>query len=206
MKKKVILLPRNTPAVLHEKASVMSFENCFRLGKIYKEIIGLRNVIHFSLNIVDPQGRMSILSYNPQIAYNIFKDGSYRYNGSISPDFYNHKDLYTWDEAYDPAHYQILKNNMERRNGIDIGVVLIKRVEQMTFLYSFATNENGFDFLSDIQSNLSFFYGLGDHCLNLIKPIFEQYIALPLSPYVRKKDVSKNCSAKIIPFLKNEKN
>ena len=71
MSGKVLLLPRNTPAVLHEKAAIMSFENSYRLGKIYKEIIGLRNVNHFSLNVVDSQGKMSILSYNPQIAYNM---------------------------------------------------------------------------------------------------------------------------------------
>jgi len=199
MDRKVILLPRNTPAVLHEKAAVMSFENCYRPGKIYKEIIGLRNVNHFSLNVVDQHGKMSILSYNPQIAYNIFKDGSYRYNGSISPDFYNHRDLYTWDESYDPTFYQKLKNKMERKNGIEKGVVLIQRTDKMTLLYSFATKSDGNEFLSDIQSNTDFFYGMGEHCFNLVAPIYEKYIT-PNPPPPKKKS-----SSKVIQLHKNEK-
>ncbi len=197
----VLLLPRNTPAVLHEKAAIMSFENCFRLGKIYKEIIGLRNVNHFSLNVVDTQGKMSILSYNPQIAYNIFKDGSYRYNGSISPDFYNYRDLYTWDEAYDPTCYHTLKNTMERKNGIQMGVVLIKRTENLTFLYSFATKLDGHEFLLDLQENTKFFYGMGEHCASLITPIYEKYIPPELST-----SPVKQGSAKIIRLFKDEKN
>ena len=86
---KIIRLPRHKSPILHENAAVMSFENCYTLAKVYKEIIGLNNVHHFSLNVVDHEGKMSILSYNPQIAYNIFKDGSYLYNGSISPSYYN---------------------------------------------------------------------------------------------------------------------
>ena len=69
---KIIRLPRHQPPILHENAAFMSFDNCYKLGAVYKEIIGLENVHHFSLNVVDAHGKMSILSYNPQIAYGIF--------------------------------------------------------------------------------------------------------------------------------------
>jgi hypothetical protein len=175
-RRKVISLPRNTPAVLHEEAAIMSFENCSQLGKIYKEVIGLRNIDHFSLNVVDQNGKMAILSYNPQIAYNIFKDGSYRYNGSISPDYYNNRDLYTWDEAYDPAFYHQLKNTMEKKNGIEIGIVLVKKIGEITLLYSFATKKDPYEFFIDLQENQNFFYSIGDHCFSLIAPIVKKYI------------------------------
>lgn len=58
---KVIVLPRHKPPRLHEKASLMSFENCYRLEKIYKEVIGLNNVHHFSLNVVDSKGKMGMV-------------------------------------------------------------------------------------------------------------------------------------------------
>ena len=172
----MIRLPRHKAPILHENAATISFENCFKLGKIYKEVIGIDNVDHFSLNVVDVDGKMSILSYNPQIAYNIFKDGSYLYNGSISPSYYNNFDFYTWDETYDPQYYHALINNMERKNGINKGVVLIKRVQGLTLLYSFATKGNGLDFQTQIQNQREKFYEMGNHCFDLIKPIVEENI------------------------------
>jgi hypothetical protein len=172
----MIRLPRHKAPILHENAATISFENCFKLGKIYQEVIGIDNIDHFSLNVVDVGGKMSILSYNPQIAYNIFKDGSYLYNGSISPSYYNNFDYYTWDETYDPQYYHELINNMERKNGINKGVVLIKRIHGLTLLYSFATKGSGLDFESKIQDQREKFYEMGDHCFNLIKPIIEENI------------------------------
>lgn len=173
---KIIRLPRHKPPILHENAASMSYDNCYKLGKVYKEIIGLDNVHHFSLNVVDTDGKVSILSYNPQIAYNIFKDGSYLYNGSISPSYYNNFNLYTWDESYDPRYYHTLKNNMERKNGINKGVVLIKRINGLTLLYSFATKSNGDDFVAQIQDQQEIFYQMGDHCFNQITPIVDEHI------------------------------
>lgn len=167
--------PRHAAPVLHDNAVLMSYENCFKLGKIYKEVIGIKNIHHFSLNVVDLDGKMSILSYNPQIAFNIFKDGSYLYNGSISASYYNTREIYSWDETYDPSFYDLLKHNMERKNGIAKGIVLVKKVNGLTLLYSFATKLNPIDFTNEISENKSFFYNIGDHCFDLISPILQSH-------------------------------
>lgn len=119
---------------------------------------------------------MSILSYNPQISYNIFKDGSYLYNGSISPTFYENLDCYTWDETYDPHFYHYLRNNMERKNGIQKGVVLTKQEGDLKILFSFATKSNGEEFLSSIKENKEFYLEAGDNCFKQIKPILDLYL------------------------------
>ena len=173
--KEGILLPEHEIPKLHADVMKMSFENCFFIKKAYKEIIGLRNVSHFSINIVDPDDKMSIISLNPHIAFNICADGSYLYNGSISPTYYKTRDIYSWDECYDTRFSEKLKNNMERKNGIHKGVVVIRRFGKFIILYSFATKFAKSDFTLDIQENLSDFYDMGDHCYSLIQNIYEQY-------------------------------
>lgn len=173
---KIFKLPRHKPPTLHENAAIMSFKNCHKLCSIYKEIIGIEQIHHFSLNVVDSEGKMSILSYNPQIAYNIFKDGSYLYNGSISPSYYNNLSLYTWDETYDARYANLLKNNMERKNGIQKGVVITKKSNDLTLLYSFATKSDGDDFLRNIQEQQHEFYKMGDHCFQQVQSIIEENI------------------------------
>jgi hypothetical protein len=172
----MIRLPRHKTPILHENVATLSYQNHYKLGKMYKEIIGIDNVDHFSINVVDSNEKMSILSYNPQIAYDIFKDGSYLYNGSISPSYYNNFDYYTWDETYDPQYSIELINTMERKNGINKGVVIIKRIQGLTLLYSFATKGNGLDFEEQVRDQRENFYEMGNHCFNLIKPIVEENI------------------------------
>ena len=193
----IFSFPRHRAPVLHQDAVTISFENCYKLGKTYKEIIGLDKVHHFSLNVVDLNGEMTILSYNPQIAYNIFKNGSYLYNGSISPTFYENREIYTWDEAYDPRKYDLLKNNMERKNGIEVGVVLTKRINGLILLYSFATKSNGIDFLSDINERKSYFYSAGDFCFNRIQSIIEDRILLSCQIPNKNKSIKNSKIIKI---------
>ena len=126
--------------------------------------------------VVDSKGKMSILSYNPQIAYNIFKDGTYLYNGSISPTFYEKLDFYTWDQAYDPRYYYQLKNNMELKNGIKTGVVITKNVGQIKLLFSFATKRDPQEFISDIKENKKQYKLMGEHCFDRIHTILESYL------------------------------
>ena len=197
---KIIKLPQHRLPVLHKNAATISYENCVNLRKVYKEIIGLNNIHHFSINVVDYDDKMTILSYNPQIAYNIFKDGSYRYNGSISSTYYNNMDLYTWDETYDPKFHHILKNNMEIKNGIQKGVVLIKRTNGLTLLYSFATKLNGTDFVYEIENQKELFYGMGDHCFNQVSTIIEERI---ICSELKNKDKNSELGSNIIMFPKN---
>ena len=197
---KIIKLPQHKLPILHKNAAIISYENCDNIRKVYREIIGLNNINHFSINVVDYDEKMTILSYNPQIAYNIFKDGSYRYNGSISQTYYNNKDLYTWDETYDPKFHNILKNNMERKNGIQKGVVLIKRIHGLTLLYSFATKSNGTDFVSEIENQKELFYGMGDHCFEQVSDIVEERI---ICSDLKTKDQNSELGSNIIMFPKN---
>lgn len=153
----------------------MSFENCYKLGKIYKEVVGIRNIDHFCLNVVDDKGKLSIFSYNPQIAYNIFRDGSYLYNGSLSSTYYENKNLYSWDETYDPYYSTYLKNTMERKNGISKGIVLTTKQDNRTLLFSFATKKNAHDFVSDITEYKEFYMKIGFNCYEQIKTIIDLY-------------------------------
>ena len=171
----VILMPEHEPPKLHEDVMTMSFENFSFIRKSYKDILGLRKISHFSINIVDPNDLMSIISLNPHIAYNICSDGSYLYNGSISPTYYKRRNIYSWDECYDTRFSEKLKNNMERKNGIEKGIVIIRRHKNFILLYSFATKFDKIEFISDVHENLNDFYDMGDHCLSLIKPIYMKY-------------------------------
>jgi hypothetical protein len=162
---------------LHKSSVMISFEHCYLLAKVYKEIIGIEDISHFSINISDKNDHLYVLSYNPQIAFNIFKNGTYVFNGSISPTYYKNFDIYTWDETYHPAKKQMLLNTMERKNNITKGVVLTKKTDDLLLMYSFATRKDGPGFESIIQENKQYFYSIGDYCFRMLNSITERVLS-----------------------------
>lgn len=172
---KNFIYPKYKTVKLHSNCFNFSFENLFNIKKAYKEIIGLNDIDHISINIVNPNNEMTIISLNPAIAHSIISDGSYIYNGSISPDFYMNKDFYTWEEAYDPNFKLIVKGKMQIATGISEGCVLTKKINGFHVLFSFACKNKKVEFKNHIEDNKQLFYKMGEHCLEQIKPIYNSY-------------------------------
>lgn len=168
--------PKFTPPKLHRNARLLSFENTHYINKVYSEVLGMEDVSHFSTNIVSNKtNEMTVISSNPSIIYNLCNDELYKFNGSISPSFYKFRDIYTWEETYDPRFASRLKNTMERKNGIEQGVVLIKRMLSHTILYSFATKKCNAELLERIRYEREKFYAMGDHCFEQIKSVYQHH-------------------------------
>lgn len=168
-------LPCHKPPRLHKEALIMSFKHQWLIRKIYHEIIGLEGVDHFSINIVDTNGEMSIISYNPAIAYEIYQDGTYLYNGTISPTYYENMDFYTWDQCYDRRFYTSVKNSLQVKNGIDTGIAMVHRENGYNIIFSFASKSPSSGLLSNSIENSRQFMKMGFHCLDLIKEIYTEY-------------------------------
>lgn len=184
---------------LHKDARYISFENTRIINKIYSEIMGVESVSHFSINVVNNKTEeMSVISCNPSIIYNLCSDELYKFNGSISPSFYKFRDIYTWDETYDTRYASRLKNTMEKRNGIEQGVVLIKRLMSHTLLYSFATKKSGPDLLERIKDDREKFYAMGDHCFDQISDIYQNYSPGNIIAAPPKKKVEVQNKANVI--------
>lgn len=176
LKRQNTVLPVHIPPQLHPNAPIISFENARAIEKIYKDILGIDCIDHFSLNIVDPCGNMSVISLNPSIIFQLVYDGTYLFNGSISPSFYKFKKQYSWDETYDIRYENILKNKMELKNGIKKGIVLTKKVNGFYLLYSFATKSCEHHFTEVLNEKIKFFYTMGDHCYSGVNTIIQNYI------------------------------
>lgn len=170
-----IIAPCHIIPKLHKDALSVSFKHAWKIKKIYNEIIGLNQIDHFSINVVDTHGEMSIISYSPSIVYNIFKDGTYIYNGTISPTYYENLDFYAWDQCYDRRFYNSIKNSLQVKNGIDCGVVLVHREHGFNIIFSFASKVKNSDLLANSIENGREFMKMGFHCLESIKDIYSEH-------------------------------
>lgn len=171
--------PLHIPPKLNKESLLFSFENQWKIQKAYKEILGLNGVDHFSINIANTLGEMTVISYSPSVLYNIVQDGSYLYNGSISPSYYEKLDFYTWDQCFDRRFYKFVKDKLQVRNGIEMGMVMVYRSHGYNVLFSFATRCSNSEILDHAQQDNTSFLKMGFHCFDSIKHCYADLLNEP---------------------------
>lgn len=160
----------------HKDVLTIGIENFYKLKMAYSEVIRIRNFDHFSINIESPDKKLAFLSCNPAVSLTLMKSGLLPYDGSVSPTIYRYKSTYIWDKCYIPKYAERIKKIKEYKFGITKGVVFVRKIKGFCIMYSFATKKDGVEFLEDIIEYGEEYLKIGDHCYNLIKPIYSQYI------------------------------
>ena len=178
------IVPHFTLPKLHKDAATMSFENYWKIRKIYKEILGLEGIDHFSMNIADPEQKISVFSYTPSILCNLLESGLYRYNGVMSPTYYQQLDFFSWEQCYDMRFSEIMKTQMERRFKITFGFSLVRKIADFHVVYVFATRGSKMALLEKIVDK-SHFFQMGDHVYELLRGVYSQYAEMYYPPSLR---------------------
>lgn len=163
------------PPKIHQKSQTISIENYWQIKKVFKEIIGLNYIDHFSIGIVDPDHNRVNISYTPSILYNACAEGWLRFNGALSRTYYEIFDMFVWDHCYDKRFFNKIKFLMEQRYGLTIGISLVKKINNFHLVYCFGTKQDKHLLFDSIAENKKHFLAMGDHCYHLIKNIYIDY-------------------------------
>lgn len=170
---------------LHKNAARMSFENYWKIRKIYKDIIGLEGIDHFSINIANPEKKISVFSYTPAILCNLLKSGLYRYNGAMSPTYYERLDFFSWDQCYDIRFAEVMKDQMQRRFKITFGFCLVRKMSGFYIVYIFATKGSKMRLIERLSDDRSPFFRMGDHCYDSLRNVYAQYADIYYPPKLK---------------------
>ena len=159
----------------HEDIEKISLKNFYKIRNTYSDIIGIGQIDHFSINIIDPEDKIAILSYNPAVILSLLKESVLAVDGTLSPTVFKKKEIYTWNEAYSPIFAEQIKEAKEYKFHITKGVILVRKCDGFHFIYSFATKRDGRALHDDILVNKYFYFQMGDHCYKLIRDIYLKY-------------------------------
>lgn len=178
----VVKLPK-----LHKDLLVISLLHYSKIRKAYSEILGLNAIDHLSINMVNPEGEIVFLSSTPATGQNICAGNLWHYDFSIHPQVYENQPFYWWHNCYAEGMQQLLKSEKETKNNLSYGFVFSQKTpENFHILYSFATREADPEVCSDIEQHQNLFIAMGEHCYNLVRPIYEQYAGAYAPPVLKK--------------------
>lgn len=179
-----IILPKDVlksgpivPPKLHSSVREMSYKEIFKLNHVFSDVRGMHMAEHVCLNVIPPSNELLVFSINPQIAYDLFSTKNiFSMDAGISRTFWDNFNCYFWDEGYYPETYGHIKLRKELKYGIQDGVIFVRKILGYTFVFSFATQGNAFEFRESVAENALKFQEMGIYCLRQALSVVEKYL------------------------------
>lgn len=159
----------------HKEVLNISFRHKYQIKKVFKNILGLYNIDHFSLDLVMPSGEMVFFSGTPSHCYEICRRGYGQYDGIISPDNYENYEFYWWENTYHEKFSDKITQIREGVLGLKNGFMMVRKWNDFYFIYSFATKHRDLKFQSMIVNNINKLLEIGDFCYTEIRQIYAEY-------------------------------
>jgi hypothetical protein len=157
----------------HENLLTISLYHRQTILEKYSDILGLNNIDHISVNVIDPNGKLVFLSSTPATGINVCSNKLYLNDFSIHPSMYLKKEFYWWEACYAPQMKTILKREKEEKNQLSHGFIVTEHKNGFTFLYSFATKKKKDLEAWLLSENYLYLYKqMGRYCFNRVKNLY----------------------------------
>ena len=172
--------------MIDKLACDISYIHKYKINHIFNDFMGLYDIHHFSLDLVDPSGNMIFFSKTPSHAYEICKRGYGDYDGIISPKYYTKNEFYWWEDAHHEKYSRKIQNIREGIFKLKNGFMLVRNINGFYLLYSFATKSNSPKFKTNVVNNLNELYKIGDWAYSQLKDEYQLYVKHYIVPSIDK--------------------
>ena len=170
--------------MLHQDVLQISYKHRYEIKKVFKEILGLYNIDHFALDLVRPDGEMIFLSATPSHGYEICKRGWGKFDGIIAPEYYENYEFYWWKDARHKDYAKEINYIRHVKHQFTHGFMLVRKLDDFYFVYSFATKNSDPYFPSLIVNKLNELFGVGDYIYNEMRETYAEYTGIWTPPLI----------------------
>ncbi len=160
---------------LHKDILTISFKHRYQIRSVFKEILGLCDIQHFSLDLVTPSSEMLFFSSTPSHGYEICKRGYGQYDGIISPGYYENFEFYWWENTSHKAFSDKIAAIREGILGLRHGFMLVRKWNDFHLIYSFATKSKDHHFQSMVLNNVNELLKMGDFAYMEMREAYAGY-------------------------------
>jgi len=162
---------------LHDKAKQISFTHKNIIQPAFKRIVpsGI-GIDYFSLSIVDKKNTLSCYSSSPSLEFNLFNQDLWIHDGIY--EISNHIDgiFRFWDALYSSQFQNTLKAEKQLKFGFLYGFYIMKKINDLFVIYSFATKSQ--TDRSIFQKSINTLTSIGDYFFNETKSLHTEYTSI----------------------------
>lgn len=172
--------------MLHPKVLTISYERSYEIKQRFKEVLGLFQIKHFSLDLVRPDGQMLFFSGTPSHGYEVCSKGFGAYDPTIAPENYKNKEFYWWHELEGVRYVNEIEYIRQIRHGFKYGFMLVRRWDDFYLVYSFAAGKVSKNFIERIENSINELFEAGDYVYNSMRDIYAEYTGVYVPPLIDK--------------------
>jgi hypothetical protein len=161
--------------MLHPDILTISYRHRHTIRQAFKDVVGFKNIVHFSLDLVRPDGQMVFFSSTPSHGYEVCSKGYGAYDATISPEYYRNKSFYWWDEVKHKRYSREIDYIKRVRHGFRHGFMMVRKWDDFYLIYSFASSSDSRRFVEQVEDERDHYLSLGDHIYSSMRESYSEY-------------------------------
>lgn len=127
-------------ATAHPQMMELLFSRKDRVQRVFSDVLGLNQIHHLSISLIDTQSRILIISSTPAMEFNLFTRGLWEYDLTYHPDWYQRCEQASWQSLYLPTRYDELYYLRQVRHELPLGTSIAESRNGKYFIFSFGSN------------------------------------------------------------------
>lgn len=143
--------------------------------RVFRDILGIHDIHHFSITGFDPSGHMLSLSSTPAIEFNVVNSGLWRHDQAYCLDWLMQKEHVCWKDLYASERFDELYYLKQTKHGYASTCALSTCYEGFRYLFAFASryaDANESVFALERRDEL---LQLGQYCLKELRLFWEEF-------------------------------
>ena len=185
----VVVIMQETPQCkVHPQAEIFLFEHKRKASRFFRDVIGLCEVDHAAISIINNRNEIFFLSFTPSIEYQLMIFNLWQHDTSFKPEFYTNDQGEYWNKLYSNEKQHELIKIKQLNTKLQAGISIPRKIQGGYVIYSFAVKSSNpitWQMLYDKQDKLA---KMGQYCLN---QLFE---AIPLHHMLYQQSVKQSGS------------
>ncbi len=141
------------------------------VSHVFKDILGLYDISHFSISRIDKDCKLLTLSSTPSLEFNLFSSNLWRFDKTYLSSWYSLCSASSWQSLYCSEHYHQLYYTKQIKHRYPIGISIAVKTMDTHLIYSIASDKEC-PYTQELFVNQhDHFYRIGEYCSNALLPL-----------------------------------
>lgn len=146
-----------------------------KVSNIFREILGLHEINHIAITRINAKQEILTFSSTPALEFNLFNTNLWHFDKTYQKNWFQTLSQATWHSLYTAERYDELYYLKQIKHNYSLGYSLSARIEDIFFIYSFASMQFSSSTKEQFANNPDNFYKMGQYCTNQLIPLFTHY-------------------------------
>lgn len=140
-------------------------------SNVFKDILGLYSISHFSISRIDNRNQLLTLSSTPSLEFNLFNCDLWRFDKTYQTSWYSLCVSSSWQSLYSAEHYHQLYYLKQTKHHFPIGISIAVKTIDSYVIYSIASDKECRQTQEIFVNQQEHFYRIGEYCSNALLPL-----------------------------------